>query len=235
MGNINPWHVNNKAEPGGQFRQKEDNMKKLEYENDLLIVDELIFDPTLANGVVVRIESEYYMLNSALAAAPINESALRPYKRTVNKDWAKATYDHQFYTYGMMPRGGFKVAIGRSITAGELEEIFNKYHLGPEDVSAEFADKSGMLYGEKYAKTYTSRQIRVPTDKALSIEHKLRDKGIEAFSGSPGRVNIRTDWGGKREGAGRPATGRKKVNYYVTGEEDSEIKKLIEQLRKPSE
>jgi hypothetical protein len=49
------------------------------------------------------------------------------------------------------------------------------------------------------------------------------------------KSNIPCSRGGKREGAGRPSTGRKKVNYYVTGEEDSEIKKLIEQLRKPSE
>jgi hypothetical protein len=207
----------------------------LEYENDLLIIDELIFDPALANGVVVRIGNEYYMINSALATAPIKESALRPYKRTVNKDWGKASYNSQFYIYGMMPRNGFNVQLGRSITAKELEEILKEYNLRPEDVSTEFADESGRLYGEKYTKTYPARQIRVPIDKALSLEQKLRNKGIEAFSGSPGRINIRTEWGGKREGAGRPSTGRKKVNYYVTGKEDAEIKKLIELLRQPPE
>ena len=39
-------------------------------------------------------------------------------------------------------------------------------------------------------------------------------------------------WGGKREGAGRPATGRKKRQVYVTDEEYAQIKQLIEQLRK---
>lgn len=43
------------------------------------------------------------------------------------------------------------------------------------------------------------------------------------------------DWGGKREGAGRPATGRKKRNIYVSDEEYEEIKKLIEKLREGSE
>lgn len=38
-------------------------------------------------------------------------------------------------------------------------------------------------------------------------------------------------WGGKREGSGRPATGRKRHYYYVTDQEDVEIKKLIQQLR----
>lgn len=38
-------------------------------------------------------------------------------------------------------------------------------------------------------------------------------------------------WGGKREGAGRKTTGRKKRNLYVTDEEFEEVKKLIEKLR----
>ena len=32
------------------------------------------------------------------------------------------------------------------------------------------------------------------------------------------REYSKTSWGGKREGAGRPATGRKKKNIYVTAE-----------------
>ena len=41
-------------------------------------------------------------------------------------------------------------------------------------------------------------------------------------------------WGGSREGAGRPSTGRKKHQYYVSDEEDTQIKNLINQLRNPS-
>lgn len=37
--------------------------------------------------------------------------------------------------------------------------------------------------------------------------------------------------GGKRPGAGRKPTGRKKINFYVTAEEAEEIKKLIQKLR----
>ena len=37
--------------------------------------------------------------------------------------------------------------------------------------------------------------------------------------------------GGKREGAGRKPSGKKKRNYYVTEEEHEAIKKLIEQMR----
>lgn len=42
---------------------------------------------------------------------------------------------------------------------------------------------------------------------------------------------IKPAWGGKREGSGRPSTGRKKVNFYVTEEEADEIRKLINMLR----
>lgn len=38
-------------------------------------------------------------------------------------------------------------------------------------------------------------------------------------------------WGGKRSGAGRPSTGRSKKIIYVTDEEYTEVKKLIDKLR----
>jgi hypothetical protein len=37
--------------------------------------------------------------------------------------------------------------------------------------------------------------------------------------------------GGKREGAGRKPSGKRKRNYYVTDQEHEEIKKLITRLR----
>lgn len=37
--------------------------------------------------------------------------------------------------------------------------------------------------------------------------------------------------GGKREGAGRKPSGKKKRNYYVTDQEHEEIKKLIVKMR----
>lgn len=39
-------------------------------------------------------------------------------------------------------------------------------------------------------------------------------------------------WGGKREGSGRPSTGRSKHQVYVTDEEFEKVKQLIEELRK---
>lgn len=37
--------------------------------------------------------------------------------------------------------------------------------------------------------------------------------------------------GGKREGAGRKPSGKRKRNYYVTDQEHEEIKKAIARLR----
>jgi hypothetical protein len=42
-------------------------------------------------------------------------------------------------------------------------------------------------------------------------------------------------WGGPREGAGRPSTGRKRRQYYTTDEEDVKLRQYLEELRKPSE
>ena len=38
-------------------------------------------------------------------------------------------------------------------------------------------------------------------------------------------------WGGPREGAGRPTTGRKKQNFYITDEEYEKLRKYLEELR----
>ena len=38
-------------------------------------------------------------------------------------------------------------------------------------------------------------------------------------------------WGGKREGAGRPATGRKRQSFYVTTEEDKALREYLEKIR----
>lgn len=39
------------------------------------------------------------------------------------------------------------------------------------------------------------------------------------------------NWGGQRAGAGRPSTGRKKYNFYITDEEHQLLKQYLEQLR----
>lgn len=99
-------------------------------------------------------------------------------------------YNYDYYMYKCVPRGGFDVKIRREITQSELDEIIKRYKLTEDDISNEFVDKVGDIYG-KYRKTYTSIQIRVNVDEAILLESDLRQKGIEAANGAPGRVNIR--------------------------------------------
>ncbi|ABN52276.1 MAG TPA: hypothetical protein DEF39_02710 [Hungateiclostridium thermocellum] len=42
---------------------------------------------------------------------------------------------------------------------------------------------------------------------------------------------MKNSWGGAREGAGRKPTGRKKKVYYVTDEEDVQIREYLQKLR----
>lgn len=41
----------------------------------------------------------------------------------------------------------------------------------------------------------------------------------------------KTNWGGKRPGAGRKPSGRKTKNFYITEEEYEALKKYLEILR----
>lgn len=202
-----------------------------EYENGLLVVDELIYDPGLHNNVVVRIGNNHYVVRTTnVTAGPIPSTAIRPYKKKPYVDWTRANQDFEFLMSGMIPRGGFKVPVGRAATKEEFESVCQELGLIGEDISEGFIDEVGAAYGE-YRKEITSRQINVPMGEAIALERKLQAKGIQASNVSPGRVNIRTEWGGKREGAGRPSTGRKRQFVYVTDDEFDKIKELLEQLR----
>ena len=53
---------------------------------------------------------------------------------------------------------------------------------------------------------------------------KIKEKEI-------GNAMDKENRGGKREGAGRKPSGKRKRNYYITDQEHEEIKKLIEQIR----
>ncbi len=47
-----------------------------------------------------------------------------------------------------------------------------------------------------------------------------------------GEGKLVNGWGGRREGAGRPATGRKKRNFYITDDEYEILSNTLEMLRK---
>ncbi|MDE7398981.1 MAG: helix-turn-helix transcriptional regulator [Oscillospiraceae bacterium] len=95
-----------------------------------------------------------------------------------------------YYTYKCVPKDGIPVNLGREITKSEFNELIKRYNLTDDDISNEFVDKKGAIYG-KYMKIYTSIQIRVDPMEAIPLETSLRKKGIEAANIASGRVNIR--------------------------------------------
>ncbi len=44
-------------------------------------------------------------------------------------------------------------------------------------------------------------------------------------------LKTKGDWGGAREGAGRPASGRKRQSFYITDEENQLLREHLEKLR----
>jgi len=206
-----------------------------EYQNDFLVVDELIFDPNLTSDFVIRIDDKYYMINNTYCLKrPIPEKAIRPYKRTPMNEWRRAKHNYQYFLYGLIPREGFDVEVGRPITAEELKNICEKFGLTADDISKEFEDIRGAIYGEQYAKKFQAIQIKVPGDQAIPLEAELIKKGIEAGNVAPGCVNINVGWGGYRKGAGRKPTGRRMARIYCTEKEEKKIREFLANLRKQS-
>ena len=91
-----------------------------------------------------------------------------------------------------VPRQGFNIEVGREITPSEMQSIREEYNILDDDISDEFIEIKGDVFGDKYKKTYTCVQIKVAESIASELESKLNDKGIEAKNIAVGRVNIRT-------------------------------------------
>lgn len=75
---------------------------------------------------------------------------------------------------------------------------------------------------------------RVMTDTQKSMtKSELSEDYNNAMQRSCGPVPTkpRGDWGGAREGSGRPSTGRKKKSFYITDEENEALRKHLEELR----
>lgn len=158
-----------------------------------LVVDNVIYSDRI-NKLIFNIDDVWYEKKTDRfnKTVPIDKQ-LRVIKVSID-DTNKRSYNNDAtFVIGSryVPRGGFIVNVEREITKSELEEIIEKYGLTEDDISNEFIDSKGDIYGPKYRKTFSAIQIRVPESEAIPLEKKLRNKGIEAFNVSPGRVNIR--------------------------------------------
>ena len=162
-----------------------------EYRGDKLVVDELIIDPSLPRETVVRIADKYYMVRFRAGQA-VQPADIREYKKAVDRSWVRGETAWDFFANGFIPRGGYEVSLGRAATEEEFAAVCREYGLGEDDISDVFADTKGEIFGEAYKKTFPARQIRVRSGReSIALERKLREMGIEATSGSPGRLNIR--------------------------------------------
>lgn len=176
----------------------EDLIAPIEFEYDedgKLIIDSAWHDPHFPTGYVLLIDGNAFLLpmgrnyNSGEDAVKI----MRPLKFYTKDD--KHTSKVRNYEYPFIPcvpRNGFDINLGRAITSEELSDIREEYHITDDDISGEFEDVKGKIYG-KYAKTYTCVQVRVDASQAIKLESNLVSKGIEAGNIALGRVNIRVE------------------------------------------
>ncbi|MCM1328834.1 MAG: helix-turn-helix transcriptional regulator [Ruminococcus sp.] len=158
----------------------------------LLVIDQLAYDSRYNQFIVCINDKWYRMVNKNGQFdknRPLDEQ-LMLIKAHVNPS-SRAVFGFDYLRFGCVPRGGFDVKLGREITKTELNEIIKKYNLGEDDISGEFADRKGGIYG-KYAVTYTAIQVRTKkSSEALDLESELWEKGIEAGNIADCRVNIR--------------------------------------------
>lgn len=99
--------------------------------------------------------------------------------------------NYQYIGLHCIPKQGIEIPLGRAITDAEFKELCDTYSLTEDDISSEFEDAKGMVYGKEFAKTYTCVQVKIEKENPIQIERMLKEKGIEANNISPTRINIR--------------------------------------------
>ena len=164
-------------------------------EEGKLIIDSAWHDPHFPAGYVLLIDGNAFLLPSTrnYEDGKAAVKVMRPLKfYTMDKKHTKKIANHEYAFIPCDPKAGIKVMLGRAITEEELEKVREEYNITDDDISGRFEDVKGAIYG-KYAKTYTCVQVRVDNNKAIPLEEKLVEIGIEAGNIAPGRVNIRVE------------------------------------------
>ena len=152
------------------------------------IVDGFYYCPSF-NSYIAEINGKCFALNKGFDLDKTFDEQIIPMARPLPQS-AKEQPNWFYQEHGCVPRGGFKVEIGRAITKIEFDELKNKYHLTDDNISGEFINSKGTRYGKKYAKEFACVQIRVDGNP-ISVESELTEKGIEAFAVNSDRVNVR--------------------------------------------
>lgn len=168
---------------------------KFEYNEDgNLIVDSVWHDPHFPTGYVAFINNSAFLLpiGKSYSSGESAVKALRPLRFYTKGNNTEKISDYEYPFIHCVPKDGFDIKIGRAITKEEFDSICSQYNITDDNISGKFDDVKGKMYG-KYAKTYACVQVRVDAVKAIELEGKLVNMGIEAGNIAPGRVNIRVE------------------------------------------
>lgn len=159
-----------------------------------MLVDCAFEDPRFYGKYIFIINGNYFMVRSNFKAQK---------DKTTIKDLQEAhcsfateniedMEDNSIYIFtNTYPKKGIIIPLGRAITNEELKTFRKKHKIDDDHISGEFVESKGAVYGKKYMITYTSIQVAVDEYIAMELESELQNKGIEAFNGSAGRINIR--------------------------------------------
>jgi len=155
------------------------------------IVDELILDPHYeSTACIVKDRGTYYMIQYR-GGNPSDVIPVPNYKPS--PVYERPEYNHDYMIRGLEPRQGFKpIQVGRAITEKEWDALVAGQALTEDDISDEFEDVYGDIYGPKARTVVIVRQIKCKTaGDNIPLSRELQDKGIQATAPNAGRVNIR--------------------------------------------
>ena len=166
---------------------------EFQYDDEKLIIDDAWHDPRFPTGYVLLVDGDAFLLPMGRNYQNGEDAVkiMRPLKFYTKSDRAEKLRNYEYAFIPCVPKRGFDIKLGRAITDEELSKIREEYHITDDDISDRFVDTKGAVYGKNHMKTYECVQIKVPNSKAIELERRLIDKGIEAGNIAPGRVNIR--------------------------------------------
>lgn len=172
------------------------NENTFEYDEDgKLIVDNIWIDPAISFRAIAEINGSYFLMphlsnNVDYSKTPIVDDMVemrRP--ASASSDEADITW---YLHFNCTRRCGWDVKLGRAITTEELKEFMAKYNRTDDDMSSEFVDVVGDLYGKKWRKEFKAIQIKGFLNPVIAA-YDLRDKGIEAAAVGADYLNIRIE------------------------------------------
>lgn len=164
-------------------------------EEGKLIVDNIWIDESMNFRAVAEIDGSYFLMprltiNEDYYKTPIVNDVVEM-KRPIKEGSMEAPIDY-YIKFNCTRRRGWDIKVGRAITEDELKEFMEKHNRNDNDISSEFVDVVGDLYGKKWRKEFKAIQIKGFINPVIAAS-ELRDKGIEAAAVGADYINIRVE------------------------------------------